>query len=137
LAHCPFDKPRLRKLERQRRDPDGIFFLAVGHDESEIETAIAEARATFVLQVGDIVVRLKMRGGEQPKPRWIVNSLLALQGSPGLLTTAEHDALGAESERLYAEHHDGYVGWTHSSDGSYAHLSDEELIARIHGRALA
>jgi hypothetical protein len=35
-----------------------LFFLAIGRDEAEIESAIADARASFTLHLNDLIVRL-------------------------------------------------------------------------------
>ena len=54
---------RVRRLERARRpDGGGVFFLAMGRDDVEVEAAISEARANLTLQSGDTVVRLKWPG---------------------------------------------------------------------------
>jgi hypothetical protein len=44
---------RLRRLERARRDHHGVFFLAIGRDDAEIEAAIADACASLALQLND------------------------------------------------------------------------------------
>jgi hypothetical protein len=63
---------RLRRLERARRDHYGVFFLAIGRDDAEIETAIANARASLTLQPNDLAVRLKWHGENMPPSRWIL-----------------------------------------------------------------
>jgi hypothetical protein len=55
---------RLRRLERARRDHHGVFFLAIGRDDTEIEAEIANARANLTLQLNDIVVRLPWARGK-------------------------------------------------------------------------
>jgi hypothetical protein len=90
---------RVRRLEHARRDHDGVFFLAIGRDEAEIERTIADARAKLALQSGDIVVRLLRIGQEVPSSRWIVSSWGQL-GLAGALSKAERAALDDEIDRL-------------------------------------
>jgi hypothetical protein len=63
---------RLRRLERARRDHHGVFFLAIGRDDEEIEAAIAHARASLTLQLNDLVVRLPWHEDSVPQSRWIL-----------------------------------------------------------------
>src|SRR5215203_4845325 len=77
---------RLRKLEAKRRPLGGVFFLAWGRDEAEIERAVANAKAQGEVGRGDTLVRAL----------WTANCRSDL--SP-----AEDDALTAEIERRCAE----------------------------------
>jgi hypothetical protein len=91
---------RVRRLERARRpDGGGVFFLAMGRDDVEVEAATSEARANLRLQSGDTVVRLKWAGAQKPASRWIVSSLEEPRAS-GALTKAERAALDLEIDRF-------------------------------------
>jgi hypothetical protein len=88
---------RLRKLEAKRRPPGGVFFLAWGHDEAEIERAVANAKAQAEISRGDTLVRALWTGHNgTPASRWIAQPRREL--SP-----AEDGALMAALERRCAE----------------------------------
>jgi hypothetical protein len=87
---------RLRKLEAKRRPAGGVFFLAWGRDEAEIERAVANAKAQAEISRGDTVVRARWTGHNgTPASRWITHPRREL--SP-----AEDSALMAALERRCA-----------------------------------
>jgi hypothetical protein len=135
---------RLRRLERARRDRHGVFFLAMGRDDAEIETAIANGRASLTLQPGDLVVRLRWRGEDVPQSRWI----LTPWSQPDIgetLSKDERSALDEECDRLREEvlrknevPQTRLAGVTVASSkfaasGPSDQWSDEQLIASILG----
>ena len=88
---------RLRKLEAARRPPGGVFFMAWGRDEAEIERAVANAKAQAEISQGDTLVRALWTGHNGTlASRWIAQPRREL--SP-----AEDGALMAALERRCAE----------------------------------
>jgi hypothetical protein len=130
---------RLRRLERARRDHHGVFFLAIGRDDTEIEAAIANARARLTLQLNDLVVRLPWHEDNMPQSRWI----LTRWSQPGVgetLSKAERNALEERTEQLCGKPPSrsrlAGVAITSSkfaASGPVAQWSDEQLIAGILG----
>jgi hypothetical protein len=131
---------RVRRLERARRpDGGGVFFLAMGRGDVEIEAAISATRANLTLQSGDTVVRLKWAGAQKPASRWIVSSLEEPR-APGALTKTERAALDLEIDRLRESIAPRLREFRPGMGPQYSGLdqmSDEQLIARILGKALA
>ena len=61
---------RMARLERRLRPPRGLFFLAWGRDQDEIEAALTRAAKSGLIGVGDTVVRATWPEGEpMPSPR--------------------------------------------------------------------
>jgi hypothetical protein len=130
---------RLRRLERARRDHHGVFFLAVGRDDAEIEAAIADACASLTLRLNDLVVRLPWHEDNMPQSRWI----LTRWSQPGVgetLSKAERTALEERTEQLRGKPPSrarlAGVAITSSkfaASGPIAQWSDEQLIAGILG----
>src|SRR5215207_3582595 len=88
---------RLRKLEAKRRPAGGVFFLAWGRSEAEIERALANAKARGEVGQGDTVVRALWTGHNGgPASRWIASCR-------GDLSPAEDDALFEEMKRRGVE----------------------------------
>src|SRR3954463_5020203 len=88
---------RLRKLEAKRRPPEGVFFLAWGRSEAEIERALANAKAQGEVGRGDTIIRALWTGHNGgPASRWIANCRSDL-------SEAENDALVEEMKRRGVE----------------------------------
>lgn len=84
---------RLRKLEAKHRPAEGVFFLAWGRDDAEIERAVANAKAQGEVGRGDTVVRAVWTGHNGgPPARWIAQARREL-------SEAENDALFEEMKR--------------------------------------
>jgi hypothetical protein len=131
---------RVRQLERARRDHHGVFFLAMGRDDAEIEAAITDARAKLTLQSGDIVVPLQWAGQQVPPSRWIVTSW-GQPGIAGALSKAERAALddAIDRRREYiaqqlAPFRAEMPSGPQESPRGAAQWSDEQLIAAILGK---
>ena len=113
---------RMARLERRLRPPRGLFFLAWGRDQDEIEAALTRAAKSGLIGVGDTVVQATWPEGKPMPPcRWIVDEM-------GALTREELDALG-ENIMTRAE----TEGWSRSSEPSderneARQLTDEALI---------
>lgn len=133
---------RLRRLERARRDHHGVFFLAVGRDDAEIDATIALARASLTLQPNDLVVRLPWHEESVSQSRWI----LTRWSQPGVgetLSKAEKLALEEQAERQHEAILRGEAPSRRRLDGvaitslkfadAMEQWSDEQLIAGILG----
>jgi hypothetical protein len=137
---------RIVRLETARGRADGLFFVAWGRDQEEIEQTLADARASGAVRDGDTVVRAVWPNQTPlPRSRWVPNQIEAL--SP-----AEFDALADMSEAIIAAECDADIVAALADDPIAAcrkisalipdhwhyleTLNDVQLIARIHGRPL-
>ena len=113
---------RLSRLEVQRRPGDGLFFLAWGLNDDEIDQALVDADAVGRIARGDRVVRAVWPNQTPvPRCRWI-------KDEQGALSPEEFDVL---ADNLFARAEAG--GWSPSSDRTHEpseadQLSDVALI---------
>jgi hypothetical protein len=137
---------RIVRLETARGRADGLFFIAWGRDQAEIEQTLADARASAAVRDGDTVVRAVWPNQTPlPRSRWVPNQMEAL--SP-----AEFDALADMSEAIIAAECDADIVAALTDDPIAAcreisalipdycrhleALNDAQLIGLIHGRPL-
>jgi hypothetical protein len=90
---------RLRKLEKARTPPAGVFYLLWGQSPEDLEQGLAAAKAQGVVSRGHRVVRAVWSGSEDaPSPRWVSDTGMASD-----LTRAEDNGLIYEMERRAAD----------------------------------
>jgi hypothetical protein len=126
-----FEK-KLRKLEAKCRPPKGVFFLAWGCSEAEIEQVVTGAKDAGSVSRGDMLVRALWPGHNRtPVSRWIGEHDLSL---------AEFDALTAEMERRFMACYsaDEWAAtkagvMTGSCNPRISKMSDTQLIATALG----
>ena len=126
-----FEK-KLRKLEAKFRPPKGVFFLAWGCSEAEIEQVVTGAKDAGSVSRGDMLVRALWPGhNSTPTSRWIGEHDLSLAefDSPD-------DRDGAAFCGLYSEDEWAAIKAgvrTGSCNPRISKMSDTQLIATALG----
>ena len=88
---------RVAKLELRRELHRGLFFLAWGGNEDEVEAVLRKADAAGLIFSGETVIRAAWPGpGSMPRSRWVKDEI-------GALSRDEDDALGKIVDSVYAE----------------------------------
>src|SRR4051794_34789615 len=91
-----FDR-RVLRLELRRRSPRGLFFLAWGRTDEEVEQRLAEAEAAGLLCDGySIICAVWLGQAPMPQCRWIEDKIIALARD-------EFEQLGNIVERAYPQ----------------------------------
>jgi hypothetical protein len=126
---------KLRKLEAKFRPPKGVFFLAWGCSEAEIEQVVTGAKDAGSVSRGDMLVRALWPGhNSTPTSRWIGEHDLSLAEFAALTTEVERRFVVLYSEDEWAAVEAGVR--TAPPNPRVAAMSDTQIIMTALGESV-